>query len=58
MQMDPDRFPEREDALEHLEERGKTNDGTKQKPEEEEGEEGEEGEEATSPLLAALTRPV
>ena len=58
MQMDPDRFPEREDALEHLEERGKTNDGTKQKPEEEEGEEGEEGEEANSPLLAALTRPV
>ena len=50
--MDPDRFPEREDALEHLEERGKTNDGDKQE------EETEETEETKSPLLAALAKPV
>lgn len=51
IQIDSDRFPEREDALAYLEERGKSNDGEKQKPEEEEGSE-------ESPLLAALTKPV
>ena len=51
IQMDPDRFIDREEALAYLEERGKTNDGTKQEPEEEVVEE-------TNPLLAALTKPV
>ena len=50
MQMDTDKFPEREDALLYLEERGKTNDGTKQKEPEE--------DKPASPLLEALTKPV
>ena len=42
MQQDPDKYPERKDALEYLQERAKP----------------EETEVETSPLLSALTRPV
>ena len=43
MEQDPDKFPEREDAEEHLAIRSKVEEVT---------------EEGTSPLLAALTSPV
>ena len=43
MQQDPDKYPERQDALDYLADRSMV---------------GEETEEATSPLLAALTTPV
>ena len=43
MQQDPDKYPERQDALDYLAERSGVE---------------EEAEEATSPLLAALTTPV
>ena len=42
MQQDPDKYPERQDALDYLAERSGV----------------EEVEEGTSPLLAALTAPV
>ena len=43
MQKDPDKYPERQDALDYLADRSKVD---------------EETEEGTSPLLAALTTPV
>ena len=43
MQQDPDKYPDRQDALDYLAERSGVE---------------EEAEEATSPLLAALTTPV
>ena len=43
MQQDPDKYPERQDALDYLADRSTVEEGTK---------------EATSPLLAALTTPV
>ena len=46
IKMDPDRFTDRDEAMAHLEERGKTNDGEKQEPESE-----------TNSLLKALSNP-
>ena len=49
IEIDPDRFQDRDEAKQYLADRGKDNDGAKEKPEEEKEE---------SPLMKALTKPV
>ena len=49
IEIDPDRFQDRDEAKQYLADRGKDNDGAKEKPEEEKEE---------SPLMKALTKPL